>query len=491
LERPPQTHAVRLYDDGGHGDGAADDGIYGNFYTRASRSGTYVVKAVATGTTESTGDFRREVKGAFYVKGDVDSDKDGLPDKWEESHGLDPNDPYGDNGARGDPDHDGLSNIEEYEYGTNPLDSDTDRGGENDGSEVKAQRDPLNPSDDNIKPPTTITVVPNNRFNTIYFSLLETYHRILLYRSENETNTYSLIADFTPRQGVYVDERVENDKTYYYKIMAVNEQGDESGFSSSASGTPKEDTEAPQGFLIINYGAETTFTRDVKLSLAASEDTVEMMVSNDPSFKDAQWERFTREKAWKLNEAEGVQTVWALFRDRAGNVGGGGGLGSSAAFDSIILGNIESCDAAGTKKVSFNIDESVYVTGTGYTPSATYNTYIVTDLNWTDKQAIPTRIPGTATQVSSDSSGNIPATRVWSSQQTLGAYDLIIDVNNNGVYDQGVDALDDANIMVTAGFILIPEYQLAALLGFAGLTGLEASYLSKRRRSKTCQKHLV
>ncbi|TLN11112.1 hypothetical protein FDZ71_09110, partial [bacterium] len=324
LEEPSKTHAVKLHDDGEHGDGVADDGIYGNFYTRASHSGTYVVKAVANGRTEMTGDFRREVKGAFYVKGDLDSDKDGLPDKWEESHGLDPNDPYGDNGSQGDPDHDGLTNIEEYEYGTDPLNSDTDGGGENDGSEVRTQKDPLNPSDDNIKPITTITVVPNNRFNTIYFNLLETYYRILLYRSENETNTYNLIADFRPRQGIYVDEQVENDKTYYYRIIAMNEQGIASGFSPSASGTPREDTEAPEGFLIINYGAETTFTRDVKLSLAASEDTVEMMVSNDPSFKDAQWEKFAQEKEWKLNAAAGVETVWALLRDRAGNIGGGG-----------------------------------------------------------------------------------------------------------------------------------------------------------------------
>ena len=483
LEQPSKTHAVKLYDDGEHGDGAMDDGIYGNSYTRASRSGTYVVKAVATGNTELTGDFRREAKGAFYVKEDSDSDKDGLPDKWEESHGLDPNDPDGDNGAQGDPDRDGLSNIEEYEYGTHPFDSDTDRGGENDGSEVRAQRDPLDPSDDNIKPPTTISVVPSNRFNTVYLNLLETYYRILLYRSENETNMYSLIADFTPRQGIYVDEKVENDKTYYYRIIAVNEQGAASGFSSSASGTPAEDTEPPEGFLIINYGAESSFTQDVTLTLAASEDTVEMMVSNDPSFRDAQWESFTREKGWKLKPGAGVQTVWALFRDKAGNIGGGGGVGSSAAFDSIILGNIESCDTTGTKKDSFNVGEAVYVMGTGYTPSTIYNIYVVYDLDWTDKLAIPTRIPGTATQVSSDLSGNIPPTEAWSLPQTLGKYDIMVDVNNNGIYDQGIDALDDSDVQITAGLSVIPEYRLAALLGFTGLTTLEAFYLSKRRRS--------
>jgi hypothetical protein len=483
MERPSQTHAVRLYDDGEHGDGAADDGMYGNSYTRASYSGTYTVKAVAAGMTELTGAFRREVNGAFYVMGDGDADRDGLPDKWEESHGLDPNDPYGDNGAEGDPDRDGLSNMEEYEQGTHPLDSDTDRGGENDGSEVRAQRDPLDPSDDKIKPPSTITVIPNNRFNTVYFNLLEEYSGVLVYRSENETNMYSLIADFIPSRGIYVDETVENGRTYYYRIIAVNGQGAASGFSSSASGTPAEDTEPPEGFLIINYGAQSSFTQDVRLTLGASVDTVEMMVSNDPSFEDAQWEGFKQDKGWRLNTGEGVQTVWALFRDRAGNIGGGG-VGGGPVYDSIILGNIESSDATGIKKDSFNIGEAVYLMGTGCTPSTTYNIYVVADVDWTDGLAIPTRIPGTATQVSSDVSGNILPTEVWSSPQTLGKYDMIVDVNNNGMYDQGIDALDDGDIQTTAGLLVIPEYQLAALLGFTGLTALEAFFLSKRKRAR-------
>ncbi|MDR0713918.1 MAG: T9SS type A sorting domain-containing protein [Bacteroidales bacterium] len=77
-----------------------------------------------------------------------DTDGDGLPDGWEVQHGLDPNDPTGENGANGDPDNDGLTNKDEYEKGTNPKNPDTDGDGCPDGWETDNGYNPVYPEFD-------------------------------------------------------------------------------------------------------------------------------------------------------------------------------------------------------------------------------------------------------------------------------------------------------------------------------------------------------
>ena len=72
----------------------------------------------------------------------MDTDGDGIPDKWEKSHGLD----YQKYDSDEDPDHDLLTNLQEYKDNTNPLKKDSDGDGYSDGEEVKKGTDPLNPS---------------------------------------------------------------------------------------------------------------------------------------------------------------------------------------------------------------------------------------------------------------------------------------------------------------------------------------------------------
>jgi len=119
---------------------------------------------------------------------------------------------------------------------------------------------------------------------------------------------------------------------------------------------------------------------------------------------------------------------------------------------------VESCNSTGEKKDTYNLSEDVYVNGYDFLPSTTYDFYVVDDVEvWTDAMSIPSRISGTDTSVSSDSDGNISPTLIWNDPSTIGEYDIIVDVNGNGLYDAGLDSLDTNDVEVTAGFI-IPEF---------------------------------
>jgi hypothetical protein len=147
------------------------------------------------------------------------------------------------------------------------------------------------------------------------------------------------------------------------------------------------------------------------------------------------------------------------------------------------LPTVESCNATGTKKDAYVLGETVCVNGSGYLPSTTFDFYVVDDVaTWTNGMPIPTRVPGTLTAITSDPSGNILPTAVWSTPGTIGKYDIVVDVNRNGVYDAQVDTLDNNDVEVTAGF-MIPEFSSLALLSILLATVLLAAVLSKRKHT--------
>jgi Mg-chelatase subunit ChlD len=58
---------IALYDDGAHGDGSANDGIYGTIYTNTDVPGSYIFDIKATGTTQAGRTYTRETLASTFV----------------------------------------------------------------------------------------------------------------------------------------------------------------------------------------------------------------------------------------------------------------------------------------------------------------------------------------------------------------------------------------------------------------------------------------
>lgn len=337
-----------LFDDGQHGDGIADDGLYANFYTRVTQSasvaptgekvevppppkneGSYRVRVTADGKAGSFL-FHREALGSFVVLAGADIDQSGLPDNWEKANGV--TDPKGDN------DMDGLLNYEEYNYGTDPNNPDTDGGGESDGSEVHRRQpiDPLNPADDGVRRPNFLN---STAFNGLVRLVYDTtgggrtpYFRMLLYRSESPDGPFDLLLDGLPSDGIFEDGKVTNGHTYFYRMIAEDDAGDAAAFVQSPPATPSADPFPPEARVIINNGAKGTNKLNVTLTFAPKDvptpgepdhfsDIADMMLSNDPNFEGAGWKSFKNNVAWNLAPTAlgKFAKVYARFRDTAGN----------------------------------------------------------------------------------------------------------------------------------------------------------------------------
>lgn len=107
---------------------------------------------------ESVADYDNAawIDNLVFISEFNDSDGDGIPDGWEASMGLDPDDPED---AALDPDEDGLNNLGEFQAGTDPRNADSDGDSLNDGDEVNLHNtSPLAEDTDNDLLPDAVEV---------------------------------------------------------------------------------------------------------------------------------------------------------------------------------------------------------------------------------------------------------------------------------------------------------------------------------------------
>lgn len=131
------------------------------------------------------------------------------------------------------------------------------------------------------------------------------------------------------------------------------------------------------------------------------------------------------------------------------------GLLSLTVFISISHAQpIVSCNATGDETNTFYTNKTVYVeSSTNITTSATpVGIYIVNDSNSWANGTVLNDVSGGNETNTTNSSGYLELTRIWSPILTIGEYDIVVDVNRDGVYNSTVDFVDN---LTTTGFEVI------------------------------------
>lgn len=136
-----------------------------------------------------------------------------------------------------------------------------------------------------------------------------------------------------------------------------------------------------------------------------------------------------------------------------------------------------STDSAGNPKVTFDLTDNVYVSGQGFTAGTSVTVYLIPD----GTAALPANAVANAS-TTTNSTGRLPVTLVWSQPLTLGEYDIWVDVNQNGVFDEG-DVWNSQSIGIYA-FNVIPEFPTWSSMVFILIMLTVATATSKRKLFK-------
>ena len=102
---------------------------------------------------------------------------------------------------------------------------------------------------------------------------------------------------------------------------------------------------------------------------------------------------------------------------------------------------------------NYFVYDSIYVSGEHFGPDTNYTVVLIKDQIITNNTLLPESIPGTTTMITSDSDGNITLTEIWSQFDNTespylptGEYYIIVDIDNDGIYNEEIDVIDSTTI---------------------------------------------
>lgn len=219
---PPGTYYLKTW----NGDAAYTNEWWADTASTSVCTNAETIVVIA-GVTEGNKDFQLN----------ADSDRDELPDDWEELH-------YGDIGSvdlHTDSDGDGLNAREEVMYGTDPFSNDSDNDGITDNYEVwTAGTDPADPSD---TPPIPLraNIANHHESNDEYFTLVELVINDGFSRTDpNDIDTITIIG---PGLNLNKNDMLQDSINCYYRLVSGSPELGEFVFSvtsGSATGTTSD-----------------------------------------------------------------------------------------------------------------------------------------------------------------------------------------------------------------------------------------------------------
>ncbi|HKZ93706.1 MAG TPA: S8 family serine peptidase [Candidatus Bathyarchaeia archaeon] len=144
--------------------------------------------------------------------------------------------------------------------------------------------------------------------------------------------------------------------------------------------------------------------------------------------------------------------------------------------------NIWSSDSLGNTKDVFVPGETVYVTVAGV-GGQTVTLYVVADqTTWNTGDPL-IDVSGGADTLTLNSGGGTQIIPIWTPPLIVGSFDIVLDTNDNGVFDAGLDLVDS---IIVPGFYVVPEVPFGTAMTFLSmLTALVGFIGFKRFRPKT------
>jgi hypothetical protein len=144
------------------------------------------------------------------------------------------------------------------------------------------------------------------------------------------------------------------------------------------------------------------------------------------------------------------------------------------AFGDVLLTFVWPSDSAGNSKFAFNMSDDVYVKGQELPTDTDITIYLIPD----GLDALPTNAVANASSTT-NSTGGFPVTLVWPQPLTLGEYDIWVDVNKNGVFDEG-DVWNNQSIGIHS-LNVIPEFPTWTSIILISIMLVVAVAIYKRR----------